>query len=108
MIARIWHGRVPDLKGDKYLELMRRIALPEYLATPGNRGAWCLCRKEADVVHFEMLTFWDNTEAIKHFAGEDYTLAKYYDFDSEYLIEMETGVRHYEMYSEVLPGQLHK
>jgi hypothetical protein len=108
MIARIWHGMVPDLKGDDYLELMRRIALPEYLATPGNRGAWCLCRKEEDVVHFEMLTFWDNTEAIKHFAGEDYTLAKYYDFDSEYLIEMEAGVRHYEMYSEVLPSQIPK
>ena len=27
-------------------------------------------------------------------------MAKYYDFDSDYLIEMEARVRHYEIYSE--------
>jgi hypothetical protein len=52
MIARIWHGMVPE-----YWDLMRMIALPEYLATRGNRGAWCLYRMEADVTHIEMLTF---------------------------------------------------
>jgi len=104
MIARIWHGMVPVSKSAKYLGLMRKIALPEYLATSGNRGAWCLCRAEADVVHFEMLTFWTDTEAIQRFAGENYGKAKYYDFDSDYLIEMEPGVRHYEIYSEIEPG----
>jgi hypothetical protein len=104
MIARIWHGMVPVSKGDEYLDLMRRIALPEYLATRGNRGAWCLQRAEADVTHFEMLTFWEDTDAIKRFAGDDYSMAKYYDFDSDYLIEMEARVRHYEIYSESSPA----
>jgi len=100
MIARIWHGVVPVEKGAKYLSLMRTIALPDYLATPGNRGAWCLSRIEGDVTHFEMLTFWENVEAIKRFAGDNYNRAKYYDFDSDYLIEMEPYVRHYDAYSE--------
>src|ERR1700737_1798530 len=100
MIARIWHGMVPVSKAADYLNRMRRIALPEYLATRGNRGAWCLYRTEADVTHFEMLTFWDDADAIKRFAGDDYSMAKYYDFDSDYLIEMETRVRHYEVYSD--------
>ena len=69
MIARIWHGMVPVSKADEYLDLMRRIALPDYLATRGNRGAWCLYRTEADVTHFEMLTFWEDTDAIKRFAA---------------------------------------
>jgi len=99
MIARIWHGMVPVSKGDEYLDLMRRIALPEYVATRGNRGAWCLYRTEAGLRHFEMLTLWDDTDAIKRFAGDDYSMAKYYDFDSRYLIEMEGRVRHYEAYS---------
>jgi hypothetical protein len=99
MIARIWHGMVPASKSAAYLDLMQRIALPEYRATPGNRGAWCLRRAEGDVTHFEMLTFWDDADAIKRFAGDDYNLAKYYDFDSSYLIEMEPRVRHYELYS---------
>jgi hypothetical protein len=106
MIARIWHGMVPVSKGDEYLDLMRRIALPEYLATRGNRGAWCLRRTEADVTHFEMLTFWEDTDAIKRFAGDDYNLAKYYDFDPGYLIEMEAQVRHYEIYPETSADQL--
>jgi len=97
MIARIWHGMVPVSKADDYLNLMRRIALPEYQATRGNRGAWCLYRTAADVTHFEMLTFWDDTDAIKRFAGDDYNLAKYYDFDPDYLLEMEARVRHYEV-----------
>jgi hypothetical protein len=100
MIARIWHGMVPISKADEYLGLMRRIALPEYLAARGNRGAWCLYRTEANVTHFEMLTFWDDTDAIKRFAGDDFSMAKYYDFDSDYLVEMEARVRHYEVYSE--------
>jgi len=100
MIARIWHGMVPIPKANEYLDLMRRIALPEYLATRGNRAAWCLYRTEADVTHFDMLTFWNDTEAIKRFAGDNYSLAKYYDFDSDYLIAMEPHVRHYEVYSD--------
>jgi heme-degrading monooxygenase HmoA len=103
MIGRIWHGMVPVSKADEYLELMRRIALPEYLATRGNRGAWCLHRTEVAVTHFEMLTFWDDTEAIKRFAGDDCSMAKYYDFDSDYLIEMEPYVRHYEVYPDCSP-----
>jgi hypothetical protein len=30
-----------------------------------------------------MLAFWDDTDAIKRFAADDYCIAKYYDFDSE-------------------------
>ncbi len=103
MIARIWHGIVPLSKADEYLKLMQTIALPEYRATRGNRGAWCLHRSEGDVIHFEMLTFWDDSDAIKRFAGDDCSLAKYYDFDSDYLIEMEARVRHYDVYPKTSP-----
>jgi heme-degrading monooxygenase HmoA len=65
-----------------------------------------LYRTEGDVTHFEMLTFWDDCDAIKRFAGDDYSLAKYYDFDSDYLIEMEPGVQHYELYSENPPDSV--
>ena len=106
MIARIWHGMVPISKAHEYLDLMCRVALPEYLATRGNRGAWCLHRTGADVTHFEMLTFWDDTDAIKRFAGDDFSMAKYYDFDSDYLIEKEAGVRHYEVCSQASSAPL--
>src|SRR5262245_30879591 len=96
MIARIWHGIVPRAKAPAYLGIIREVALADYRAIPGNRGAWCLTRQDEDVVHFEMLTFWDDVAAIKRFAGEHYQVAKYYDFDSDYLIEKEPHVLHYD------------
>jgi len=50
---------------------------------------------EGDIAHVEMLTFWDDVDAVKRFAGEDYEAAKYYDFDRSFLIEMEPKVLHY-------------
>jgi len=96
---------VPASKAAEYLDLMRSIALRDYKATLGNRGAWCLYRTVEDVTHFEMMTFWSDVDAIKRFAGDDYNLAKYYDFDHCYLIEMETRVHHYEVCSEGLPDR---
>lgn len=95
MIARHWHGRVPAALAADYLKLMAETALPDYRATPGNLSAWCLHRAEGDIVHVEMLTLWEDEAAIRRFAGEDLTLAKYYDFDPDYLLELETSVRHY-------------
>jgi hypothetical protein len=40
------------------------------------------------------------------FAGDDFSMAKYYDFDSDYLIEKEAGVRHYEVSSQASPAGL--
>lgn len=97
LIARRWHGRIPAGKAEEYLELMREIALPDYRSTDGNRGAWCLHRREGGVVHVEMFTLWEDQAAIRRFAGEDMTVAKYYDFDADFLLEMEPEANHFEV-----------
>jgi heme-degrading monooxygenase HmoA len=102
MIARTWHGAVPLAKSDAYLELMRNVAIPDYAKTPGNRGAYVLHRVDGDVAHFIMLTYWDSLDAVRGFAGDDVSVAKYYDFDADYLIELEPTVQHYEVYDR--PG----
>lgn len=99
MIARHWHGRVPEAKSADYLRLMVEVALPDYRATPGNLSARCLFRREGGIVHVEMLTLWEDGAAIARFAGEDIGQAKYYDFDRDYLIDLEPGVTHYEAIS---------
>ncbi len=98
MITRIWHGRTTVAKADEYLDLMRSIAIPDYRATPGNIGAYALRRIEGDVAHFLMLTFWESEGAIRAFAGDDINVAKYYDFDKNFLLEMEPASTHYETY----------
>jgi hypothetical protein len=47
-----------------------------------------------------MVTFWESEEAIRAFAGDDIRVAKYYDFDKEFLIELEPCSTHYEMYKK--------
>lgn len=95
MIARRWHGRVPNHLAEHYIELTRDVGLAEYRSTPGNRGAWCFSRSEGEVTHIETLSFWDDLAAIKRFAGEEYETAKYYDFDADYLLEKEARVLHF-------------
>ena len=97
MIARRWHGRVLAAKADEYLKLMKDVGLADYRASQGNRGAWCLHRREGGVVHVEMFTLWDDLEAIRRFAGNELTAAKYYDFDPDFLLEMEPEVVHFEV-----------
>ena len=97
MIARRWHGRIPAAKADEYLALMRDVALPDYRGTEGNRGAWCLHRRDGDIVHVEMFTLWENETAIRRFAGEDIEVAKYYDFDAGFLLVLEPTVLHFQV-----------
>jgi heme-degrading monooxygenase HmoA len=98
MITRIWHGRTPTAKSDEYLGLMRTVAIPDYRATPGNKGAYALRRIEGDTAHFLMITFWESEDAVRAFAGNDMNVAKYYDFDKNFLLEMEPASAHYETY----------
>lgn len=97
MIGRRWHGRVPRAKADEYLKLMKDVGLADYRSTEGNRGAWCLHRRDGDVVHVEMFTLWDDLESIRRFAGDDLTKAEYYDFDRDFLLELEPEVLHFEV-----------
>ena len=97
MIGRRWHGRVPAAKAEEYLQLMKDVGLADYRSTEGNRGAWCLHRGDGHVVHVEMFTLWDNLDAIRRFAGDKLTRAKYYDFDPEFLLELEPEVTHFEV-----------
>jgi heme-degrading monooxygenase HmoA len=86
-------------QADAYLEFLQRVAVPEYQSTSGNRAVYILRRLDGDVAHFLTLTHWDSLEAIKAFAGEDISKAKYYPQDRDFLLEFEPTVEHYEMYA---------
>jgi hypothetical protein len=55
-------------------------------------------RIEDGTAHLLMMTFWQSEEAIRTFAGHDISVAKYNDFDKGFLIELEPGSTHSEMY----------
>lgn len=98
MITRIWHGTTSLENSDEYLEKMKSVALPDYLSAPGNKGAYILHRIEGGVAHFNMLTFWEDMEAVIKFAGEEPESPKYYAFDRKMLLELEDISRNYDTY----------
>lgn len=97
MIARVWHGRTRAADAAAYREYVERTGIPDYRATPGNRGAWLLSRIEGDVAHFLTLSYWDDLDAVRRFAGEVVEKARYYKKDAKYLLEFEPEVTHYEV-----------
>ena len=97
MIARIWHGVVPQEKSDDYLENQRKHGISDYFSTEGNRGVFVLRRNEDNKTHFLLLTLWDSKESIRKFAGDDIDKARYYPDDKDYLLELELNVTHYEV-----------
>jgi heme-degrading monooxygenase HmoA len=97
MTARLWHGRVPTSKAQAYQAFLKRQAIPDYRAVPGNLSVHILQRREGEVTHFMTLTFWEDMRAIQGFAGDDVERAKYYPEDQEFLLEFEPTVLHYEV-----------
>jgi heme-degrading monooxygenase HmoA len=97
MISRMWHGRVPTSKAKAYREFTIGRAIPDYRAVEGNLSVHILERTEGEVTHFITLTFWKDIESIKGFAGEDVERAKYYPEDSDFLLEFEPTVVHYQV-----------
>lgn len=95
MIARLWHGRVPAAKAAAYREFLNRRAIPDYRSVAGNLGVHILERPDGDVVHFVTLTFWQDMDVIRGFAGDDVARAKYYPEDKDFLVEFEPTVVHY-------------
>jgi heme-degrading monooxygenase HmoA len=77
MIARTWQGATRAADAETYAGYVRQTGIPGYVATPGNRGAWLLCRIDGERAEFLTMSLWDSLEAIRAF-GEDAERAVYY------------------------------
>jgi heme-degrading monooxygenase HmoA len=97
VVARLWHGRVPTEKAERYRAFLNARAIPDYRSVPGNISVHILEREEGPVTHFMTMTFWTSLAAISAFAGDDIQVAKYYPEDRDFLLEFEPTVVHYEV-----------
>ena len=97
MIARLWHGAVPADKADAYTKYLHETGVPDLQSTEGNEGVYVLRAIEDDVAHYLLLSLWNSVDSISAFAGDDIERARYYPKDSDYLLELEPTVSHYEV-----------
>ncbi|MGE5603895.1 MAG: antibiotic biosynthesis monooxygenase [Nitrososphaerales archaeon] len=95
--ANRWQGRVEKARAAEYRAFLIERALPDYRSIPGNLSAHVLERADGDLTHFVTLTLWESMAAVRAFAGEDPEVAKYYPEDSNFLLEFEPTVVHYEV-----------
>jgi heme-degrading monooxygenase HmoA len=99
MIARVWHGKTDKRNFEAYSEFLRKQAIPNYKKCDGFQGLSFLRTIIGQEAHFTLITYWQNMEVIRNFAGEDVERAKYYPQDKEYLLEFEERVQHYEVFA---------
>ena len=97
MIARFWHGRVPTSRAETYRDFLNRRAVPDYRAVPGNLSVHILERADGEITHFVTMSFWQDLDAVRAYAGSDFNAAKYYPEDRDFLLEFEPNVVHYDV-----------
>jgi len=82
----------------KYRNFVIETGVSDYKSVPGNLGVQIWQREEGDITHIYTVSWWDNYDSIKQFAGEDFEKAKYYEDDTKYLLEFEPHVMHCETF----------
>jgi heme-degrading monooxygenase HmoA len=97
MIGRIWRGTTRAEDADTYLAYVEKTGLKDYRSTPGNRGMMVLRRLEKETAEFLVLSFWEDFDAVRRFAGPQPEKAVYYPEDDRFLLGKEPSVTHYEV-----------
>ena len=97
MVARIWHGRTPAAKADAYRQYLFDVGIKKIASLPGNRGVQMMVSKTAEQGDFTVISYWDSIEAIKGYAGENYTQVHDLPRDKDFLIDHEPLVRHLDL-----------
>lgn len=97
MIARHWRGWTPLEKADAYEALLRERVVPMLQAIDGYRGGYILRSNGTDEVEFVVINLFDSLDAVKRFAGEDYTVAFFEPEARTLLSKVEPLAKHYEV-----------
>lgn len=108
VIARAWRGRVPAHRSDEYLAYLRATGLADYAATPGHVWTLIMHRLVDGVAEFQLVTFWESLDAIRRFAGDDVTRARYYPQDKDFLLDPPQRVEHWEVLTPLEPDMMNR
>jgi len=75
MIARLWHGWTKPENADTYEAFVRTEVFPDFDRIRGYKGAYLLRKDGEGETEFVALTLFEDLEAVRRFAGEDYQAA---------------------------------
>lgn len=99
MIARIWHGWTRPENADQYETLLKTEIFPGIAAkqVAGYRGIQLFRRQSGDEVEFITVMWFDNRDAVKNFAGDDFEAAYVPPAARKVLARFDDRSQHYEV-----------
>ena len=97
MVARIWHGHTSADKAEEYRQYLFDVGVKKIASLPGNRGVQMMVSKSPEQAEFMVVSYWDSIDAIKGYAGADYTKVHDLPRDKDFLIDREPLVRHFDL-----------
>lgn len=106
MIARIWHGWTTLENADAYEALLKEeifVGIQDR-HIPGFRNIHLLRRNAGQEVEFVTMMWFDSLDAVREFAGEDYTAAVVPPAARAVLSRYDERSQHYEVRAERCGG----
>jgi len=97
MIARQWRGWTSLKNADAYEAVLRTHTLPEIEKIEGHCACYLLRKDGPAEVEFIVLNFFDSIEAVKRYAGPDYSVAVFHPEGLALLSRVEPNATHYEV-----------
>jgi heme-degrading monooxygenase HmoA len=96
-IARIWHGSTPSNMTEEYISLAKSNCVANCEATPGNLGVTFFHETEGEMTHHTFISYWQDLDAVKRFAGEDYQKPRFFAGEERFLVKSDAVVEHRDM-----------
>jgi heme-degrading monooxygenase HmoA len=99
MIARHWRGWTKVQNADAYEALLKTRVLPELKNITGYRGGYILRNDGPTESEFIVLNLFDSLDAVRRFAGENYSQPVFEPEAKLILSRFDQVVNHYEVRS---------
>lgn len=99
MIVRTWHGCVPLEHAEGFDAHLGLTGVKHAQGVSGNRGAFIKRVTQGDWEHFFLATYWEDIEAVKAFAGNNYHVAVTYPDDEKFSLLSDPYVFQHEVAS---------
>ncbi|HET6177687.1 MAG TPA: antibiotic biosynthesis monooxygenase [Candidatus Sulfotelmatobacter sp.] len=103
MIARHWRGWTKTHNAAAYEELLKNKVLPSLKNAGGYQGGYVLRKDGAEEVEFLVVNLFDSLEAVRKFAGPDYSIAVFEPEARQLLSKIEPLATHYEVRVNTVP-----
>jgi hypothetical protein len=102
MIVRTWHGCVPLKHAAGFHAHLLQTGVEHALSIAGNLGAEFRQETQGEYAHLFLASYWENIDAVKAFAGDDYHVAVTYPDDEQFGLISDPYVFQHEI-SSIVP-----